>query len=82
MNTIILNPREFWSLCIVGAILCFMAGVFLACITIAVFVLPMRDADSALRVQSAYAKGTMVSISKAKVRCSEWELRNEKAVCR
>jgi hypothetical protein len=50
MTTIELNPREFWSLAIGGAILCFTAGVILACLVVAVVVLPLRDDDRPSRM--------------------------------
>ncbi len=81
MTTITLNPREFWSLAIGGAILCFTAGVILACLVVAVVVLPLRDDDTSRQVESAYAKGAMLKIAASKARCQQWELKHRKAVC-
>ncbi|MCA3064014.1 hypothetical protein [Aquidulcibacter sp.] len=81
MTTITLNPREFWSLAIGGAVLCFVAGVLMACLTVAVVVLPLRDTQADQRVESAFTKGAMVKISAAKARCQQWELKARKAVC-
>ncbi len=81
MTTITLNPREFWSLAIGGAVLCFVAGVLMACLTIALFVLPMRDNETSQRVESAFVKGAMLKIAASKAKCRVWELRQRAAVC-
>ena len=81
MTTIELNPREFWSLAIGGAILCFIAGVILACLVVAVVVLPVRDNEATDRIDSAFAKGAMLKIAASKARCQQWELKARKAVC-
>jgi hypothetical protein len=77
MTTINLNPREFWSLAVGGAILCFCAGVLMACITVAVVLIPMQEQQLA----SAHAKGAMLKIAASKARCQQWELKARKAVC-
>ncbi|MFN8704137.1 MAG: hypothetical protein ACK51V_00435 [bacterium] len=81
MTTITLNPREFWSLAIGGAVLCFTAGVILACLVVAVVVMPLRDHEASQQVESAYAKGAMLKIASSKARCQQWELRNRRAIC-
>lgn len=81
MTTITLNPREFWSLAIGGAVLCFIAGVLMACLTVAVFVLPLRDTQAEREIESAFAKGAMVKIAASKARCQQWELKAKGAVC-
>lgn len=81
MTTITLNPREFWSLAIGGALLCFGTGALIACLTIAVFVLPLRDTHTEREIESAFAKGAMVKIAASKARCQQWELKSRKAVC-
>ena len=77
MTTITLNPREFWSLAIGGAVLCFTAG----CLTVAVFLLPLRDTQAEREIESAFAKGAMVKIAASKARCQQWELKAKGAVC-
>lgn len=81
MTTITLNPREFWSLAIGGALLCFTAGVLMACLTVAVFVLPLRDTHTEREIESAFAKGAMVKIAASKARCQQWELKSRKVIC-
>ena len=78
MTTITLNPREFWSLAIGGAVLCFTTGV---CLTVAVFLLPLRDTQTEREIESAFAKGAMVKIAASKARCQQWELKAKGAVC-
>jgi len=80
-NTITLTPREFFSFCIIGAIVSFTAGVALFAIFMALVVLPNRDAETLRRVESAYANGAMVKISMSKARCQEWSLRANRAIC-
>jgi hypothetical protein len=80
-NTITLTPREFFSFCIIGAIVSFTAGVALFAIFMALVVLPNRDAETLQRVESAYVKGAMVKIAASKARCQQWELKSRKAVC-
>lgn len=81
MTAITLNPREFWSLAIGGAVLCFVAGVLMACLTVAVVVLPLRDTQAEREIESAFAKGAMVKIAASKARCRQWELKQRKVIC-
>lgn len=80
-RTIVMSPREFWSLLVAASIACMIAGV-LACGLFVLLVLdPLRTANTAQAVSSAYAKGAMVKIAASPARCQQWELRQRRAVC-
>ena len=66
---------------LVKYVVCFVVGVFCACLLMAVYVMPMREDETQRRVDSAYVKGAMIKISAAKTRCQQWAIRSGRAVC-
>ena len=80
-RTIVMTPREFWSMTIAAVLIAFVAGVTIFGVFAAVVLMPNRDTEAAQRVESAYARGAMIKIAASKARCQQWQLTNRKAVC-
>lgn len=81
MSAIEMTPRELWGLAIGGAALCFVVGVLMACLTIAIFILPRHNTETNQRVELAYIKGAMIRIADSRTKCREFSIDGGVARC-
>lgn len=57
-----LTYRQFWAAILSGAALCFALGVAAFALFAALVIAPMREAEMAQQIESAYIRGSMAKI--------------------
>lgn len=83
--TLYLTRRELATYLAIGVTACLLIGAGIAIATITIITSARDDqraAEIAMRVEIAYAQGAMIAIARRKLNCSEYELRDGKAVCK